>query len=205
MTVIYGAAWTSVYNNEEAVQTWKNSLKYRSISREKMRKALSKCIDRGSQFPPNLPEFIKLCQPPVMTEADLGLPTFEQAFRAATEERYKWRAFENGYKKWAREVHPSVYHALTTGVGDIFSFDDMPVSQAKELFQKSWQATVKKLLSGEQMVEKELASRERKKIVDEMIEDCLIRRELTSIDRGGPGYAKFQQLVEKWRKRGKIT
>lgn len=91
---MYGKAWSSRHSTEES---WQSTMRVwdRGLSRytdEQIKIALGKCAEKH-QYPPNLPEFIALCEP---DEKDLGIPTVEQAYRHAA------------CSEW---VHPIVYHA----------------------------------------------------------------------------------------------
>ena len=144
MSSIYGHLWTSTYD-DEAMIIWGAALTKRHLTREDLRYGISKCIDCGDKFPPNLPEFIKLCQ---VTETDLNLPSFEEAFYEATVTRGKFRYQKNGYWQWAGQTHLAVYHAVEN-ILDLFNFDHLAETEARRVFKTAWQKVIDRLLAGE--------------------------------------------------------
>lgn len=77
MAEIYGYLWGRQYGHEPA-DTWRQGLA--DISPEAMAVGISRCVERGDKFPPNLLEFRELC---TRSPADFGLPTEDAAWREA--------------------------------------------------------------------------------------------------------------------------
>lgn len=179
MTGIYGHTWTSTYN-DEAMKIWGATFTRRGLTRKELRRGISKCLDRGSQFPPNLPEFIKLCQ---LSETDLGLPDFETAFREATVERGKFYYQPNGYWQWASQTHPAIYHAVRN-ITSLSSFDQWPETKTRQIFREAWQKVINRLIAG-----KELEPMPK-----------VIESQKPQPQTKGEGYAAFKRLVEKQRR-----
>jgi hypothetical protein len=81
-------------------------------------------------WPPSLPEFRKLC---MVSEADLGLPDCERAYRAAA--RLDW------------SLHPAVYAAAKI-VGTFQLRNDAQAS-TRPKFEKAWASVVDRIRRGE--------------------------------------------------------
>jgi hypothetical protein len=146
MTGIYGHIWTSTYD-DEAIKIWSATFTRRSLSREDLRRGISKCLDRGDKFPPNLPEFLELCR---ITGTDLDLPSFEEAFYEATVTRGKFHYQQNGYWRWASQTHLAIYHAVRN-ISDLFNFDHLTETEARRVFKTAWQRVVDQLLAGKSL------------------------------------------------------
>lgn len=183
MTGIYGHTWTSTYN-DEAMKIWGATFTRRGLTREDLRYGISKAINQGNQFPPNLPEFLELCK---MTEADLNLPSFEEAFYEATVTRGQFRYQQNGYWKWAHQAQLAVYHAVKN-IPDLFNFDHLPEIEARRVFKATWQKVVDPLLAGKPL-----------ELMPTVIEHYPEPQPETA-DRTGKGYAEFKQFLEKFKK-----
>jgi len=183
MNSIYGHIWTSTYD-DEAMIIWGAALTKRHLTREDLRRGISKCVDRGDKFPPNLPEFVGLCK---MTEADLNLPSFEEAFHEATITRGKFYYQQNGYWKWAHQTHLAVYHAVRN-IFDLFNFDHLPETEARRVFKATWQKVVDQLLAGKPL-----------EPMPTVIEHHPEPQPKIA-DRTGKGYAEFKQFLEKFKR-----
>jgi hypothetical protein len=179
MNSIYGYLWTSTYD-DEAMIIWEAALAKRHLIREDLRRGISKCVDRGDKFPPNLPEFIQLCR---ITEADLNLPSFEEAFHEATVTRGKFHYQPNGYWQWAHQTHLAIYHAVRN-IPDLFSFDHLPEMEARRVFKTAWQQVIDQLLAGKPL---------------EPI-PTVIEHHSEPQPTKGEGYAQFKQFLQQMKK-----
>lgn len=141
---IYGHIWYSSFGKPDAVAFWENAFKKARLTKTDLARGIEKVLDADEDFPPTLPRFLKLCR---LSEADLNIPSFEEAYHEATVERGRI----GDYWTWARQVHPAIYHAIK-GIGtDLFSFNRMPETQARKVFRESWNFVLNRLLSGEQL------------------------------------------------------
>jgi hypothetical protein len=179
MTGIYGPIWTSTYH-DEAIKIWGATFTRRGLNRDDLRRGLSKCLDRGEKFPPNLPEFLELCR---MTKADLNLPSFEEAFCEATNGRGKFHYQQNGYWRWASQTHLAIYHAVRN-IPDLFSFDHLPETEARRVFKTAWQQVINQLLAGKPL---------------EPI-PTVIEHHSEPQPTKGEGYAQFKQFLQQMKK-----
>lgn len=54
----YGSAWVSMYGSEPS-DTWMRKLA--TLSDDQLRQGLNAVVDRASEFPPNLGQFVDMC------------------------------------------------------------------------------------------------------------------------------------------------
>lgn len=130
MTDIFGYRWASAYGTTDQSGTWGKGLA--GLTSEDIGRGVRKVIELGMDWPPSMPEFRKLCEP---DEADLGLPTMDQAYRAAA--RRDWK------------LHPAVFHAAKI-VGQ-WELEQKPEYITRPLFAKAWETVVKRIRAGEQL------------------------------------------------------
>ena len=78
MAKIYGHKWTSSFGEADD-GTWLQGLQ--GLHPPQLAVGLRRCLDREDPWPPNLPEFRRLCLP---TIDDLKFPTVEEAFKMAS-------------------------------------------------------------------------------------------------------------------------
>lgn len=150
MSIIYGRKWLNQFEdqqgqpNEMAIKIWMVSLNKRGITKEDLWRCLDKTIDKHPKYAPRLPEVIEMCG---LTEEDLGLPSFEQAFYEATigRGRYTYR-----YWEWAQQTHLAVYHAVSY-IKDKYNFDRAPEAQARKIFAEAWYYVVNQLKAGQKL------------------------------------------------------
>lgn len=90
-----------------------------------------KMIEKFQEWPPNALAFRALCLP---SEADLGLPTAEEAFAQAVGNR-------SGQSK-----HPAVIHTLRKI--DSYSMRKAPADVARKLWNSAWKETVEHVAKG---------------------------------------------------------
>lgn len=130
MTEVFGYRWASAYGTTDQSGTWGKGLA--GLTAEDIGRGVRRVIELGMDWPPSLPEFRKLCEP---DENDLGLPTMELAYRAAS------------CRDWS--LHPAVYHAAKI-VGQ-WELEQKPEHITRPLFAKAWETVVKRIRSGEQL------------------------------------------------------
>jgi hypothetical protein len=130
MTEVFGYRWASAYGTTDQSGTWSKGLA--GLTAEDIGRGVRRVIDLGMEWPPSLPEFRKLCEP---DEVDLGLPTMDQAYRAAS--RRDW------------SLHPAVYHAAKiVGVWDL---EQKPEHITRPRFADAWESIIKRIRSGEML------------------------------------------------------
>ena len=100
---------------------------------QQIAKAIARCILSGDPWPPSLPQFRRYGE---ITPAELGLPSLEEAYQAARQQRPDWS-----------QVHPIIYHLRqAVGLPDIIVAPD-PVIRPR--FERLYQALVARALAGE--------------------------------------------------------
>jgi len=93
MSLIYGRKWDKQFEtpdgqaNPKALQLWLVSLIQRGITVLDLQRATDKTLDKHPDFAPRLPQVILLCR---LTEEDLGLPDFHEAYQEATKGRGRY-------------------------------------------------------------------------------------------------------------------
>ncbi len=140
MAAIYSHRWTASYGEAidaegrltDAARCWADGL--REVSLAALKRGLRRCVhERADPWPPSLPEFRVLCQP---TPADLGLPSVEEAYRAACRQRPDWST-----------LHPLIWHAQQA-VG-YFELISEPPARTRQRFEAAYAALVQRVLNGE--------------------------------------------------------
>lgn len=129
MTEVFGHRWASAYGASDS-GTWAKGLA--GLDSEDVGRGVRRVIEAGMDWPPSLPEFRKLCEP---DEADLGLPTMNQAYRAAA--RRDW------------SLHLAVYHAAK--IVGIWELEQKPEYITRPQFEKAWGSIVKRIRAGEKL------------------------------------------------------
>ena len=137
MTEIYGHRWTSAYGSTP-VDGW--GMCVSGLEPEQIRAGLKKMVvnPEYQKWPPAALEFRALCLP---TEADLGLPTLNEAFNQAVGNR--------------GEKHPAVIHTLRQT--DAFALRRMPAADALKVFAPIWAETVRMVAAGGELLERQAA------------------------------------------------
>ncbi len=128
MTEVFGYRWASAYGTSDQSGTWAKGLA--GLTGDDLARGVRKVIELGMDWPPSMPEFRKLCLP---SEADLGLPEFEQAYRAAA--RLDWT------------LHPAVYAAAKIVGTYKLRYD--AESSTRPKFEKAWDSVVERIRRGE--------------------------------------------------------
>ncbi|WP_147275183.1 replication protein P [Thioalbus denitrificans] len=139
MSEFYGHRWESQYGQPggRAYQTWRRGL--RGITPKQLAFGLSRCADRGDDWPPPLPTFRRWCQP---TPEDLGLPGLEQAYREAVRMAGQHESIRGDWS------HPAIYHAATQC--GLFELATLTEAKARPLFERAYQIVCRRTLAGEE-------------------------------------------------------
>ena len=130
MTEMYGHRWTSAMG-AVPVDGWVIAVE--GFSPEQIRGGLTKMV-KDPQFkswPPNALEFRALCLP---SEADLGLPTADEAFAQAVGNRP------------GQQKHPAVIHALRQI--DSYALRLADEATARKIWAEAWSSTVGQVAGG---------------------------------------------------------
>jgi len=87
MGAIYPYKWNGQFHDVMAVRVakseWYEAL--RNFSDEEIMRGLSYCRKQGGEFPPSIPEFVKMCQP---TLEELGILSEDRAFQNFVEQKF---------------------------------------------------------------------------------------------------------------------
>jgi hypothetical protein len=152
MAMIYERKWSNRFShddgtpNTKAAKFWALTLAKKGVTSQGLRRCLDKTLDKHPNFAPTLPEVIQMCQ---LSEEDLGLPSFEEAYYEATIGRGRFFG-PDGYWKWAQQTHLAVYHAVKN-IKDKFRFDRLPEDQTRKIFKEAWQKVVNRLIAGDKL------------------------------------------------------
>jgi hypothetical protein len=163
METIYGSLWSKQFQesdghaNTKAIQLWMVALVQRGIKTEDLQRVIHKTLDKYVQFPPRLAQVIEMCQ---LTEAELNLPSFEEAYKEATSGRLSYRPKKSGaalispserFWSWAKQTHPAIFHAVQAVKPNIYTFDRAEAKQSEMMFKAAWQEVIKRLKQGEHL------------------------------------------------------
>jgi len=149
MAGLYGYAWTK-QNGVDPTTEWELCLA--GTAPETVKKGIDRMTkDKAFEvFPPNPMQFRSMCLP---RGEDLGLPSFEAAFKQAT-----------GGSTWK---HPGVVYTLR--LLDQFTFRQAKADKAESMFLEAWNKTLAFVMSGGGFPEKEVEIEE--KVVKASLED----------------------------------
>lgn len=124
----FGHRWISSYGESDVDDIWARGLA--GLTAEDIGRGVRACVDLRMDWPPSMPEFRGLCLP---TDAELGLPSIELAYRAAA--RLDW------------SLHPAVYVAAKAVGTYRMRNDAEAVTRPK--FSKAWADVVERVRRGE--------------------------------------------------------
>jgi hypothetical protein len=132
MEEIYPHRWVSKLGEpgSSAFETWRQGLA--GITPEQLRRGLQQCLQRRDGWPPTLPEFRGLCRG---SPQSLELPTLEEAFRMASQQRPDWH-----------RLHPIVFHARQA-VG-AYELIHQPTAHTWSRFRTVYEDLVEQALQG---------------------------------------------------------
>jgi len=138
-------AWRQAWPDDKALaaakRSWIKGFAAAGInSLEQIRYGLEQCRLSGCDFAPSVGKFIQWCRP---TPELLGLPSVEQAYRAAC--RIAHPAADR------TRVHQAVYHAACeTG---FYELNSLPEEKSRRLFGRAYGITVQAILEGKPLRE----------------------------------------------------
>lgn len=115
---IYGYAWQSLYPTQQiqkfAKMEWAASLE--GFSETQIMRAIDVAKEKGGDFAPSLPAFVKMCMPSLEL---LGMPEWEEAFNLAIRRDFKREAIRLAFDS----------------VGS-FNFQSLPDKELRPKFKK---------------------------------------------------------------------
>lgn len=137
-------AWKQAFPTDELLKTAKNqwsiALLEAKITQDQLTLAMRKLRQSPDDFFPSVGKFLELSKP---SPQELGLPTFETAYREVSS-----KCGYVGHVEWS---HPAVYHAITQ-VG-IYDFSQMTHDKALSAFKNAYKLTVEAVMRGEKLPE----------------------------------------------------
>jgi hypothetical protein len=133
-SVRYQRGWTSLFPTAEAYRVARNewALILAEVDAAGIERALQRCLAEFPTYPPKPAEFLVLTQP---TPDELGLPSLEVAYRAASQRRWRF--------------HPLVWQIVQV-IGP-WRFRSLPESEARACFAEHYHALVAQVAAGRQL------------------------------------------------------
>ncbi|GAB5378990.1 MAG: hypothetical protein Alis3KO_00750 [Aliiglaciecola sp.] len=140
MKVTWGRKYATRFKTPDEVaatkRMWGKTLSRLGISHHQIRFALDKAIESKMAWPPELPEFLELCESPEV----MGLPTLEQAYQQVID--------RNGRNKFDDE-YTWLHHivcVVNSDVGQYVSQDSERVF--KQRFKRAWDHAIAQFKRG---------------------------------------------------------
>ena len=198
---------SSVYSTDEAIAEARSewSVGLRNVDTSRIGPAIDKMVDAGHEWPPSLPEFVKLCEP---SYAELGIPTAQEAWQVVC------RGDPGGDMTVARRwKHPVIFAAAKDPALDIWNLRLLSLDVAMRTWQKIYQSYVDRMTAGEEFAfpsapaleapkpeygskeEKRASSREWMDFIKQRLADRMSKYHgLAHTENQAPGYSPADQV-----------
>lgn len=139
MSEIYGHKWVSQHGTQPS-DTWTVALA--DVTVEQIAHAFRALLRELPEWPPSLPDFVRLCRP---SPESLGLPSAREAFQEAAKNMHPACAAS---ASWS---HPAVYHAARE-VGSS-RFRTASAESVWKEFEHAYAVTVRAVIEGQELPE----------------------------------------------------